>query len=414
MSNTHHSKRANRTFVVGVGMTKFVKPGPAKNYDYPDMIQEAVEKSLNDAGLKYEQVQHASVGYVYGDSACGQKGLYQVGMTGIPIVNVNNNCATGSTALCLAKQLVEGGLYECTLAVGFEKMQRGALTSKFGDRVEPMQNFVEVLVEIAGLYPAAITPQFFAAAGQAHMERYGTREEHFAKIAVKNRKHSLNNPNSQTQEECNLQQVLESQKVFSMLTKDQCCPTSNGAGAAIIVSESFLNQHPKLKSRAVEILAMQMTTDKKSTFEDKDPIKLIGFDMVRDAAQQAYARAGIQPSQVDVIELHDCFSINELITYEALGLCDIGKAKDLVDANDNTYGGKYVVNPSGGLLSKGHPLGATGLAQCCELTWQLRGEAGARQVDKAQIALQHNIGLGGTAMVAIYRKYQNPDLKSKL
>lgn len=401
-----------RTFIVGVGMTKFTKPGPVKNYDYPDMIQEAVEKSLKDASLTYDQIQHANVGYVYGDSACGQKGLYQVGMTGIPITNVNNNCATGSTALFLSKQLVEAGAYDCALAVGFEKMERGALMSKFGDRVEPMQKFVDVLFEVAGIQPAPITAQFFAAAGEEHMKKYGTKAEHFAKIAVKNHRHSINNPNSQSHEEYTLEQVLESPKVFSMLTKLQCCPTSNGAGAAIVVSDEFLKLNPALASKAVEISAMEMTTDTKSTFDDKDPIKLIGFDMVKEAATRAYRKANIKPEQVDVIELHDCFSVNELITYEALGLCELGKAKELIDNNDNTYGGKYVINPSGGLLSKGHPLGATGLAQCCELVWQLRGDAGLRQVKDAKVALQHNIGLGGTALVAIYRKYDN--LKAKL
>lgn len=402
-----------RVFIVGVGMTKFLKPGPQKNYDYPDMIQEAVEKSLKDADMKYDQVEQANVGYVFGDSACGQKGLYQVGMTGIPITNVNNNCATGSTALFLSKQLVQAGAYDCSLAVGFEKMERGALMSKFGDRVEPLQSHVDVLFELAGIQPAPITAQFFAAAGEAHMKRYGTTEEHFAKISVKNHKHSMNNPYSQTQEECTLQQVLDSPRVFSMLTKQQCCPTSNGAGAAIVVSEKFLEKHPHLKARAVEISAMEMTTDRRSTFEAKCPIKLIGFDMVKEAAEKAYAQAQVRPDDVDVIELHDCFSVNELITYEALGLCPVGKAKDLIDNNDNTYGGKFVINPSGGLLSKGHPLGATGLAQCCELTWQLRGEAGPRQVKDAKVALQHNIGLGGTAIVAIYKRYSEP-LKAKL
>lgn len=402
-----------RVFIVGVGMTKFTKPGPAKNYDYPDMIQEAVEKCLEDAGINYAEIEQANVGYVYGDSACGQKGLYQVGMTGIPITNVTNNCATGSTALFLSKQLVESGAYDCSLAVGFEKMERGALMSKFNDRVEPMQKFVDILFEVAGIHPAPITAQLFAAAGQAHMDKYGTKEEHFAKIAVKNHKHSLNNPYSQGEQEYTLQQVLDSPKVFAMLTRLQCCPTTNGAGAAILVSEDFLNKHPSLKHKAVEVSAMEMTTDRCSTFDDKCPIKLIGFDMTKEAAEKAYKKAGIKPEQVDVIELHDCFSVNELITYEALGLCPVGKAKELVDANDNTYGGKYVINPSGGLLAKGHPLGATGLAQCSELVWQMRGDAGARQVRDAKIALQHNIGLGGTVMVAIYKKYL-PDLRAKL
>lgn len=402
------------TFVVGVGMTKFEKPGKIKkNYDYPEMIQEAVEKSLKDAELTYSQVQHAVVGYVYGDSACGQKGLYQVGMTGIPISNVTNNCATGSTAMFLSKKLVESGAYDCALAVGFEKMEKGALMSKFTDRVEPMQKFVDTLFEVAGIHPAPVTAQLFAAAGEEHMKRYGTQPEHFAKIAAKNHKHSINNPNSQSHQELTVKQVLEAPNVFGFLTRPQCCPTSNGAGAVIIVSETFLEKHPQLKSKAVEIRAMEMTTDTPSTFDSRDPIKLVGFDMTKLAADKAYTSARISPEQVDVIELHDCFSSNELITYEALSLCPIGKAKDLIDAGDNTYGGKYVINPSGGLLSKGHPLGATGLAQCCELVWHLRGEAGARQVKDAKIALQHNIGLGGTAIVAIYKKY-SPLVKAKL
>ena len=390
-----------RVFVVGVGMTKFVKPNPSQ--DYPEMVQEAVEAALRDAGsLDYTQVEQANVGYVFGDSACGQRALYQVGMSGIPITNVTNNCATGSTALFLSKQLVQGGLYDCSLAVGFEKMERGALMSKYTDRVDPMEKFAEILFELAGIHQAPVTAQFFAAAGEEHMKRYGTKREHFAKISVKNRKHALENPNSQLREARTLDQVLESRKVFGMLTKDQCCPTSNGAAAALIVSEQFLDKHPELRARAVEILAMEMSTDRESTFEPKDPIKLIGFDMVQEAARKAYASARVRPEQVDVIEMHDCFSVNELISYEALGLCPLGEGKRLVEAGDNTYGGKYVVNPSGGLLSKGHPLGATGLAQCCELTWQMRGEAAGRQVPGAKLALQHNIGLGGTALVAIY------------
>lgn len=402
-----------KSFVVGVGMTKFIKPGTDNRIDYPDMIQEAVKKCLSDAGIEYSYVEQANVGYVFGDSVCGQKGLYQLGMTGIPITNVNNNCATGSTAMFLSKQLVESGAYDCSLAVGFEKMEKGALMSKYTDRVEPMQRFVDVLFEVAGIHPAPITAQFFSAAGEAHKQKYGTTDEHFAKIVVKNRRHAMNNPNSQIQEELSVQQVLEAPKVFGVLTKPQCCPTSNGAGAVLIVSDKFLEDHPNLKSKAVEICSMEMTTDTSSTFDEKDAIKLIGFDMTKAAADKAYAKANVTPEQVDVVELHDCFSTNELITYEALSLCPIGKAKDLVDSGDNTYGGKYVINPSGGLLSKGHPLGATGLAQCCEIVWHLRNEAGPRQVQNAKIGLQQNIGLGGTAMVAIYKKY-NPSLVARL
>ena len=212
-------------------------------------------------------------------------------------------------------------------------------------------------------------------------------------------------------------------KVFDILTKYQCCPTSDGAGAAILASEDFVLKHG-LEHQAVEVMAMEMTTDPPSSFESRTAIQLVGFDMSKAAAEAAYKKAGITAADVQVVELHDCFSANELITYEALGLCPVGQAAAFIDAGDNTYGGKYVVNPSGGLLSKGHPQGATGLAQCAELCWQLRGEAGARQVRSARIALQHNIGLGGAVVVAVYRhgfphkSKSNPDnipaLPSKL
>jgi acetyl-CoA acetyltransferase len=190
--------------------------------------------------------------------------------------------------------------------------------------------------------------------------------------------------------------------VYEPLTKLQCCPTSDGSGAAVLASERFVDQHG-LRDRAVEIVGQAMTTDGPATFETASCINLAGADMTRRAAQAVYEQSGLGPEDVDVIELHDCFSANELITYEALGLCAEGDGGKLIDDGAVTYGGQWVVNPSGGLISKGHPLGATGLAQCAELTWQLRGEAEARQVDGATVALQHNIGLGGAAVVTLYR-----------
>jgi acetyl-CoA acetyltransferase len=235
------------------------------------------------------------------------------------------------------------------------------------------------------------------------MERYGTTAEHFAKIGWKNHKHSVNNPYSQFQDEYSLDDIKNAPMVFEPLTKLQCCPTSDGAAAAILASAEFVEKHG-LRDQAVEILGQAMTTDFRSTFDEKSAIKLVGYDMTRKAALKVYEQAGIGPEDVDVVELHDCFSCNELITYEALGLCPEGKAGAFVDAGANTYGGQVVVNPSGGLISKGHPLGATGLAQCAELTWQLRGRADARQVAGAKVALQHNLGLGGAAVVTAYRK----------
>jgi sterol carrier protein 2 len=391
-----------KVYVVGVGMTKFEKPN-SKEWDYPDMAKEAGEKALADAGVAYDLIEQACVGYCYGDSTCGQRAVYTLGLTGIPIYNVNNNCATGSSALFMAKQFIEGGLADCVLALGFEKMEKGSLGSKYTDRTNPMDKQFMVMNDLRGIGAAPVAPQFFGNAGREHMERYGTTAEHFAKIGWKNHKHSVNNPYSQFQDEYSLEQIKAAPMVWDPLTKLQCCPTSDGAGAAILASEDFVRKHG-LQAKAVEILGMAMASDFKSTFDEKSSIKLVGSDMTKAAARRVYEQSGFGPENVDVVELHDCFSANELITYEALGLCPEGKAGEFIDSGANTYGGKVVVNPSGGLISKGHPLGATGLAQCAELNWQVRGQADKRQVKDAKIALQHNLGLGGACVVTMYRR----------
>jgi len=391
-----------KVYVVGVGMTKFEKPG-SKAWDYPDMAQEAGTKALADARIAYAEIEQVAVGYCYGDSTCGERAAYTLGLTGVPIYNVNNNCATGSTALFMAKQFVEGGLADCVMALGFEKMEKGSLGVKFTDRTNPMDKLAGAMIQMRGFAKAPPAPQFFGNAGREHMERYGTKAEHFAKIGWKNHKHSVNNPYSQFQDEYSLEDILKAPMVYEPLTKLQCCPTSDGAGAAILASEEFVKKHG-LGAQAVEIAGMAMTTDYPSTFEEKSCIKLIGYDMTRKAAEKVYKQSGCGPEDIDVVELHDCFSCNELITYEALGLCPEGKAGAFVDSGANTYGGEVVINPSGGLISKGHPLGATGLAQCAELNWQLRGQADKRQVAGAKLALQHNLGLGGAAVVTLYRK----------
>jgi acetyl-CoA acetyltransferase len=391
---------ANKVYVIGVGMTKFEKPG-SREWDYPDMARESGTKALADAGIDYREVQEAYVGYVYGESTSGQRALYELGMTGIPVVNVNNNCSTGSTALYLAARAIKGGLAECTIALGFEKMQPGSLGTTFEDREQPMANHFEKLAQISEvLFPPA--PWMFGAAGREHMEKYGSTAEHFAKIGYKNHKHSVNNPYAQFQEEYTLDDILSSRMIYSPLTKLQCSPTSDGSGAAILASEAFVDNHG-LAGQAVEIVGQAMTTDFESTF-DGTCKNIIGYDMNVEAAQSVYEQSGLGADDFQVIELHDCFSANELLLYEALGLCAVGEAAKLVDDNDTTYGGRWVVNPSGGLISKGHPLGATGLAQCAELTWQLRGTADKRQVEGVTAALQHNIGLGGAAVVTAYQR----------
>ncbi len=392
---------ANRVFVIGVGMTKFEKPGRREGWDYPEMAQEAGSKAIEDAGIDYDHIDQAFVGYVYGESTSGQRALYELGMTGIPVVNVNNNCSTGSTALYLAAQSIRGGLAECALALGFEKMQPGSLGSTFNDRAQPMENHFLALAEISEvLFPPA--PWMFGAAGREHMKEYGSTAEHFAKIGYKNHRHSVNNPYAQFQEEYSLEDILAAPMIYDPLTKLQCSPTSDGSGAAILASEAFVDRHG-LAGQAVEIVGQAMTTDFTNTF-DGTCKALIGHHMNVEAARRVYDQAGLGPDDFQVIELHDCFSANELLLYEALGLCGDGEAPKLIDAGDTTYGGRWVVNPSGGLISKGHPLGATGLAQCAELTWQLRGTADKRQVSDVTAALQHNIGLGGAAVVTAYQR----------
>ncbi|MCW4352475.1 lipid-transfer protein [Hoyosella sp. YIM 151337] len=390
----------NRVFVIGVGMTKFEKPG-AVEWDYPDMARTAGVNALDDAGIAYNEIEQAYAGYVYGESTSGQRAIYELGMTGVPIVNVNNNCSTGSAALFLAAQAIRGGSADCALALGFEKMQPGSLGSTFDDREQPMMRHLMALAELQefAMPPA---PYMFGAAGREHMDKYGTTAEQFAKIGVKNHRHSQNNPYAQFRDAYSLDEVLNAKEIYAPLTKLQCSPTSDGAGAAILASERFVDEHG-LSGRAVEIVGQAMVTDLASTFSANSAITLVGADMTKTAARKVYDQAGIGPDDVDVIELHDCFSTNELITYEALGLCAEGDGGKLVDNDDTTYGGRWVVNPSGGLISKGHPLGATGLAQCAELTWQLRGTAEKRQVTGAKTALQHNIGLGGAVVVTAYQ-----------
>jgi len=388
-----------RVNVIGVGMTKFAKPGASD--DYHVMAKAAGLAAMKDAGIQYSDVEQAFCGYVYGDSTCGQRAVYELGLTGIPVVNVNNNCSTGSSALFLARQAIEGGLAECVIALGFEKMERGALGSKFNDRENPMGQHVQVMMEAQGFNQAPPAAQMFGGAGREYRWRYGTKRETFGKIAEKARQHAANNPYALFNQVLSLEEIMASDEVFDPLTRFQCCPPTCGAGAAILCSDEFAKKHGI--ANPVYIAAQAMTTDFASSFDEKSMIKMVGYDMTRSAADSVYEQAGIGPQDINVVELHDCFTANELLTYEGLGLCPEGGAEKFIWDGDNTYGGKYVTNPSGGLLSKGHPLGATGLAQCTELVWQLRGQAEKRQVEGARVALQHNLGLGGACVVTMYR-----------
>jgi acetyl-CoA acetyltransferase len=391
----------SRVYVAGVGMIPFVKPGA--NAPYPVMGAEATALALADAGVSYDMIQQAYVGYVYGDSTCGQRALYQVGMTGIPIINVNNNCSTGSTALFMARQAIESGALDCVLALGFEQMKPGALGAVFTDRPSAFEDFDAVTDELVDARNIPLALRYFGGAGLSHMKKYGTPLASFAKIRAKASRHARNNPLALFRKEVTADDVLNDQVIWpGVMTRLMACPPTCGGAAAVLVSEKFATQHGLRKD--VRIAAQAMTTDTPSTFKAHDMMQVVGFDMSQAAANKVYEAAGVGPGDLDVVELHDCFAQNELITYEALGLCPAGGAARFIDDGDNTYGGKTVTNPSGGLLSKGHPLGATGLAQCYELTRQLRGNAAATQVDGARLALQHNLGLGGACVVTLYER----------
>ncbi|MEM1133526.1 MAG: lipid-transfer protein [Pseudomonadota bacterium] len=390
----------NKAVVGGVGMIKFAKPGESEGYEV--MSEKAIRLALEDAGLEPDDIEQAYASYIYGDSANGQSGFYRVKRTGIPVFNVNNNCASGSNALFLARQAVESGQVDCALAFGFEEMRPGALVSHWEDRYSPAQPVFEAIMELNPDMPRNVpgAPAMFASAGFEYIEKYGANPDLFAKVAVKTRKHAGQNPYALFTEPITVEDVMASKVVVPpSLTRFMCCPPTCGAAAAIIMTEKFARE--KGISNAVRIAGQGMASDSEVQLTNRRNI--VGMDMTQRASKQAYEAAGIGPDEVDVVELHDCFTPNEVVTYEGLGLCEEGEATKFVDDGDNTYGGKVVVNPSGGLMSKGHPIGATGLAQCTELVWHLRGDAEKRQVEGAKVALQHNIGIPGSCVVTMYQ-----------
>ena len=390
----------SRAFVAGVGMIPFTKPGASEPYHA--MGAAAGRLGLQDAGVGYDSIQQVYAGYVYGDSTSGQRAVYALGMTGIPIVNVNNNCSTGSTALFLARQAIESGAADCVLALGFEQMKPGALGTVFDDRPSPFEDFDREAEALIGMPELPLALRYFGGAGLAHMRKHGTPLEAFAKVRAKASRHAAHNPLALLRKELTADDVMNAPMLWpGVLTRLMACPPTCGAAAAVLVSEAHAKRHG-LRTDVV-IAAQAMTTDRPDSFDSHDMMNLVGYGMSKAAARTVYEKSGIGPEDLDVVELHDCFAHNELITYEALGLCAEGEAAAFIDAGDNTYGGQVVTNPSGGLLSKGHPLGATGLAQCYELTHQLRGSAEQRQVTGARIGLQHNLGLGGACVVTLYQ-----------
>lgn len=389
--------------IAGVGMIPFKKPGKSESYD--SMGSQAAACALKDAGIEYGKIEQAYAGYVYGDSCSGQTALYHVGMTGIPIVNVTNNCASGSTAFSLAAQAVKSGAVECAMAVGFEEMPPGAIEYVFPDKTSPLQRHSDAVAKLLNLtedeqkLPPAVC--FFGCQAQILMERYGVSEKALAKVAMKARKHAEHNPYAIFRDPLTEEQILDGAPIYRGLRKLFACPPSCGAASVIVCSEEFAKKHNIRHD--IRLIGQGVGSDKAEFFES-DPLDLMFRALSKLSAQRAYEDAGVGPEDIDVIELHDCFTSNEVITYEALGLCTEEDFEKFVMEEQNTYGGKVVCCPSGGLLAKGHPLGATGLSQITELTWHLRGEAGKRQVEGARTALQHNGGLGSAGFVHIFQR----------
>lgn len=388
-------------YVLGVGMTKFIKP--RGKVDYTELGFEAGVKAMLDAQINYDDVDQGVACYCYGDSTCGQRVFYQFGMTQIPIYNVNNNCSTGSTGLHMARNIISHGGADCIMVIGFEKMMPGSLQSFWNDRSNPTGTTTEMMRVTRGITNAPGAAQMFGNAGREYKEKYGATNEDFGEIARINHEHSQRNPYSQFKDVYTLEQIMKSPMIHEPLTKLQCCPTSDGGAAAVLVSQDFLDARPHLKEQAILIAGQCLATDAPSLFS-RSAMDLMGFEMTQHAAQVAMKEANVTPEEVKVCELHDCFSANEMITIDALGLCKPGTAHLMVRNGDITYGGKMVINPSGGLISKGHPLGASGIAQCAELVWHLRGWANNRLIKDTRVALQHNLGLGGAAVVTVYKR----------
>jgi len=380
--------------VVGVGMTKF---GKYLDKEPRWLAEEAVYKAVTDAGVSHKDVEVAYVGNVGAGAFCkqgftilGEVVLAPIGMGGIPITTVSNACASASAAFREAVMAVASGYHDVALALGVEKMQmdRAELMMDERRRSKVMGmggNGADA--ELEGQFGLSF-PGFFGMAANRHMKLYGTTTEHLAMVSVKNRTNAAKNPDAQFQDPITMDEVIRAKMVAYPLTLLMCCPTTDGAAAAIVMSKE------KAKTLCEKPVDVAATVLKSATFEPSEH-DLATMRPTISAGRDAYKQAGVEPKDIDVALVHDCFSISELLHYEDLGFCDKGEAKGMIEKGETEIGGRIPVNPCGGLLSKGHPVGATGVAQVCEITWHLRGEAGERQIDGAKTGLTHT--LGGTS-----------------
>ncbi|MEW6269552.1 MAG: thiolase family protein [Thermodesulfobacteriota bacterium] len=369
-------------FVVGVGMIKF---GRFKDKTVDQLGAEAALLALKDAGLGIKDIELlASGNLLQAGAMVGQRIMQQLGQTGIPILNVSNACATGSTAFREAYMSVASGACDVAMAVGSEQMGKMGMLGGGGAREST-----------EGILGSEMMPAVFGQAGVEHMRKYGTTAEQFAKISVKNHKHSTKNPLAQYQVEVSLEDVLKGRMIAYPNTLHMCCPTGDGAAAAIVASADRAKQ---IGRKLVRVAASVLTSD---PYTERDLTMPDVSTLTRIAAKQAYEKAGIGPDDLDLVELHDCFATAEMLHYENLGLCKDGEAGRMIDEGRVAHGGDIPVNVSGGLLSKGHPLGATGVANIFEVVTHLRGEAGDRQVEGAKVGLAHVIGLGSACTINI-------------
>ena len=374
-------------YVLGVDMIKF---GRFPERTVPDLGAEAALLALDDAGLNIGNMEAFYCGNLgQANAMVGQRILQEIGQTGIPVVNCSNACATGATAFREAWTSIKAGLYDVVLAVGVEQMGTGLLGGSGGGKGIPKE----------GLLGSGTMPAVFAEAGMEHARQYGTTFEQFAKISVKNHHHSTMNPKARYQIETPLDEVMNAEMISYPNTKLMCSVNVDGAAAAVLVSEKKAKELGM--QRAVRIKASVMTSD---PYQERDLVMPDVNSCTRKAASEAYEMAGLDSSDVDLVELHDCFATAEMLHYENLGLCEDGEAGRLIDEGEVELGGRIPVNVSGGLLSKGHPLGATGIANIYEVCTHLRGEAGKRQVKNAKIGMTHVIGLGSACGIHILEK----------
>lgn len=375
-------------YVIGTDMIRF---GRFPERSVPDIAAESALLALDDAGLTIKDMEALYMGNLYQASAMvGQRMLQQIGQTGIPVVNVANACATGATAFREGWTAVKAGLFDLVLCVGVEQMGRGLLGGNAPAKGIPTE----------GIIGSGTMPTVFSTLGMEHARKYGTTFEQFAKVSVKNHHHSTMNPKAMYQVETPLEEVMSAEMISYPNTKLMCSVNVDGSAAAILASKKMVKKLG-LKARAVKVRASALTSD---PYTDRDLVMPDVSTCTRIAAQNAYEMAGVGPKDIDLIELHDCFATAEILHYENLGLCPDGEAGRLIDSGETALGGRIPVNVSGGLLSKGHPLGATGIANIYEVTTHLRGEAGKRQVEGARLGLTHVIGLGSACAIHVLEK----------